>query len=56
MQAVHFSRVLFIAHQNQIKKNPAEVIEKAELLKKEKPELVSEFWTRLAIDAFNSKK
>ena len=44
------------AHQNQIKKDPAEVIEKAELLKKEKPELVSEFWTRLAIDAFNSKK
>ena len=44
------------AHQNQIKKDPAEVIEKAELLKKEKPERVSEFWTRLAIDAFNSKK
>lgn len=44
------------AHQNQIKKDPAEVIEKAELLKKENPELVSEFWTRLAIDAFNSKK
>ena len=54
--AMQKAYLLSSAHQNQIKKDPAEVIEKAELLKKEKPELVSEFWTRLAIDAFNSKK
>lgn len=43
------------AYSKQVQKNPGEVIEKAELLKKENPRLVSEFWIRLAIDAFNSK-
>lgn len=41
-------------HQGQIKEEPGAILGKAKNLIDERPELVSEFWTRLAIDSFNN--
>ncbi len=42
-------------HRTEVKQDAGAVIERAGGLKKHNPQLVSEFWTRLAVDAFNSK-
>lgn len=42
------------SHKKEVGQEPGAVLARAEELKKERPLLVSEFWTRLAIDAFNS--
>lgn len=42
-------------HQNEVKEEPGNIIKKAEPRLSAYPQLVSEFWTRLALDSFNAK-
>lgn len=53
--AMQKAYIISSAHRKEVGQEPGAVLAKAQELKSKEPLLVSEFWTRLAIDAFNSQ-
>ncbi|MBR1404024.1 MAG: outer membrane protein assembly factor BamD [Treponema sp.] len=54
-QAMQKAYAVSSAHKSEVGSEPGSVIASAEARLSEYPDLLSEFWTRLAVDAFNAK-